>query len=211
MEYNENPRFGKHPSKILQEVFSERPFQIQEPEKAKIIFLGLDANLDKNIEQNELFFNEMIGYFRDGINYWKSNRIHTPMLKDTYKGGGKRYHKQFCKLGFSSKNAEDICFLELLNICTYGRTTENINIFMDMLNASENKEHLNRIRKIFKMENIICISKGVKRIVEGLGFNSIGKNIIYHTHFSGSISNDEIKGIKTKLWEYIKMVYGGTA
>lgn len=43
--------FGKNPSQRLQEAFSERPFQIQEPEKAKIIFLGLDANWDENIEQ----------------------------------------------------------------------------------------------------------------------------------------------------------------
>ena len=37
------------PTLKLQQVFSQRPFQIQEPKKTKIIFLGLDANLDKNI------------------------------------------------------------------------------------------------------------------------------------------------------------------
>ena len=44
--------YGKHPSQKLQEVFSRRPFQLQEPEKAKFIILGLDANWDKDIEKD---------------------------------------------------------------------------------------------------------------------------------------------------------------
>jgi len=204
-ETKKSNEFGKHPSNKLQQIFSQKPFQIQEPEKAKIIFLGLDANLDFDIEQNKLFFNEMIDYFRDGVKYWKLNGIHTPMLKEIYKGNGKRYHKQFCKLGFSSNNAEDICFLELLNICTYGSSKGkgNSKMFMNMLNTPENKNHLNRVRNIFEMDNIICISKGVKKIIDKIGINSNRKNVIEHIHFSGSISNTQINDIRIKLWKYI--------
>jgi len=207
MKNNETKKlneFGKHPSNKLQQIFSQKPFQIQEPEKAKIIFLGLDANLDYDIEQNKIFFNEMIDYFRDGVKYWKENRIHTPMLKDFYNGCGRRYHKQFCKLGFSLNNAKDICFLELLNICTYGSSIgKNSKIFMNMLNASENEKHLNRIKKLFEMDKIICISKGVKKIIEKLGINIYKGNVIEHIHFSGRISNAQINDIKIRLWEYI--------
>jgi len=200
--------FGKHPSEKLQQAFSKKPFQIQEPEKAKIIFLGLDANWDKYIEKKQpLFFNETLEYLKDGIKYWKANCIHTPMLKETYKGDGKRYHTQFRKLGFSCREAEYICFLELLSICTYGSSTKNEKKFMEMVMSPENKEHLERIRKIFKLENIICISKGVERIIkenrDKLGINIHRKNIIPHIHFSGSISNEEINELGKRLWKYL--------
>jgi len=194
--------FGKHPSEKLQQVFSQKPYQIQCPEKAEIIFLGLDANWDKNIERDKSYFEETINYLSNGIKYWKDNGIHTPMLKDTYKGGGRRYHTQFRKLGFLPKDAEKICFLELLSICTYGSSTTNMTMFMDMLKSPENKKHLETIRKIFESENnVICIPKGVKRVIDRLGggFNLRRKNVIIHTHFSGSVSDKELHNLGDKL------------
>jgi len=187
--------FGKHPSKKLQQVFSQNPYQIQKPEKAKIIFLGLDANYEKDIEQNQPYFKETLKYLENGVEYWKSNGFHTPMLNENFNvKDGKRYHKQFRKLGFSPADANKICFLELLNICTYGSSTKNKRMFREMLKSPENKAHLERIRNIFNLDNIICISKGVKRIIENekLCFNLKRKNIIIHTHFSGAISNEDI-------------------
>jgi len=203
LKVSNNIDFGIHPSIKIQQIFTKKPFQIQEPEKAKIIFLGLDANLDIDIEKNEILFNEIIEYFNDGIKYWKMNGYHTPMLKDIYTGNGKRYHRQFCKLGLLPENADNICFLELLNKCTYGNSTKNTNLFMDLLNSSENKEHLIRIKKIFEMENIICISKGVKKILNKLGIKVIRKNIIEHIHFSGSISNAQIFDIRNELNKHL--------
>jgi hypothetical protein len=197
--------FGKHPSKKLQQIFSQRPFQLQEPEKAKIIFLGLDANLDKNIEKCDSFFNDFLEYLNDGVTYWKSNGCHTPMLKSTYTGAGKRFHKQFCKLKFTPNNAGDICFIELLNYCTYGKSTgKNKKSFMEMLLNNENKYHLERIKRLSKIENLICIPKGVKTIIDKLQlFDTNSKKIVVHTHFSGAISNKELCDLGKKLREYL--------
>jgi len=202
--------FGKHPSKKLQEVFKRRPYQIQCPEKAKIIFLGLDANWNKEIKTE--FFKETRNYLEDGVKYWKDNGIHTPMLKEiykwdgkrylknTYKGGGKRYHTQFCKLGFLPKDAEKICFLELLNVCTYGSSTKNMKKFRELLNEN----HLNWIRKIFELDNFICISKTAKEIINELGGFNRTKNIKVHYHFSyRKITDKDIEDIRLELWKYL--------
>ena len=192
--------FGKHESIKLQNIFSKRPFQIQEPEKAKIIFLGLDANIDKDIEKNELFFNEFFDYIQDGVKYWKNNGIHTPMLKTIYRGAGKKYHENFCKLGFTKDNAEDICFIELLNIFTYGNTSKNNKLFMKMLTENSNKEHLNRIKDLVKMNKTICLPKGVNTLINELGlFKTNSDKIIIHTHFSNAISNNELINLGIRL------------
>jgi hypothetical protein len=190
--------------KKLQQIFSQRPFQIQEPEKAKIIFLGLDANSDKDIEKDECFFKEILEYLEDGVKYWKLNGYHTPMLKPDYKGNGRRYHKQFRKLGFSSNNADDICFLELLKYCTYGSSTKNNKLFIERLCDNENKEHLDRIKRLFEIKNIICISKSVKRIIDKMKlFDTDNDKIIIHTHFSGAVTNKDLDDLAKRLLEYI--------
>jgi len=222
MEKTTAPSFGKHSSKKLQQVFSKKPYQIQKPEDAEIIFLGIDANWAKDIkEEQPLFLKETIDYLEDGVKYWKDNGVHTPMLKDiyewdgeryfknTYKGDGKKYHTQFRKLGFLPKDAEKICFLELLSICTYGRSrASNVNedIFDDMLNSAKNKKHLERIRKIFKLENIICIPESVEKIINRLGgFNIHRKNIIHHPHFSSKVFSDkDLHDLRDKLWTYLR-------
>ena len=197
--------YGKHESNELQNLFSKRPFQIQEPEKAKIIFLGLDANICKNIENDNFFYKEFSNYIEDGIKYWKNNEVHTPMLKSEYKGAGKRYHENFSKLGFTKENAEDICFLELLNVLTYGNTSKNLKIFSKMLKENSNKIHLDRIKNLVKMKKIICLSCSVKAFIENIGlFNTFANRIIAHTHFSNAISNNELKNLGNKLKEYIK-------
>jgi hypothetical protein len=197
--------FGIHPSEKLQKIFSKRPFQIQKPEKAKIIFLGLDANLNYDIEKNDkMFFEEMLEYFTDGVKYWKRNEIHTPMLKPCYRGDGKRYHKQFLKLGFTSDNAEDICFIELMKYCTYGNYSKNKRLFKQMLLGNENKSHLDRISNLFKMGKLICIPAGIETFINELSlFNVNNKKIIIHTHFSDAIPNKELFVLGRILKEYI--------
>ena len=192
--------FGKHLSNELQKLFSERPFQIQEPEKAKIIFLGLDANIDENIEKNEMLFNEFLKYFQDGVKYWKENDLHTPMLKSIYNGAGKKYHENFCKLGFTKDNAENICFIELLNVCTYGNTSKNSKLFKELLNRKDNFIHLNRIKNLVDIGKIICIPQGVKTYIDRLKlFDTNNKKIIVHTHFSDAITNKELVELGEKL------------
>jgi len=213
--------FGKHPSKKLQEAF--KGFQIQKPEDAEMIFLGLDANWDKDIEKKEpLFFEETINhYLKDGVQYWIDNGVHTPMLKkDTkqkyiYKGdrrkGGVPYHTRFSRLGFTSDYAEKICFLELLSICTYGNSTkpkENKDKFNTMLKSEENAEHLKKIKEIFKKKDIyICISPSVKEIIDELKYElkfEIEAKVIDIPHFSRhGITNDELEKLGKKLRKFL--------
>ena len=196
--------YGKHPSIILQNIFMEKPYQIQSPENAKIIFLGLDPNLDKNIENDNVLFNEFVKYFSDGIHYWNNNNVHTPMLKPIYKGDGKKYHKNFAKLGFSAKNSEDICFIELLKWFTYGKTSKNNKLFLKMVNDNENKSHLERIRELTNKEKIICISTGVRKVINKIKlFDTFKDNIIIHTHFSDAITNYEIDNLRKKINDYL--------
>ena len=200
---NNDNEFGKHPSKELQTIYSQKPYQMQVPEKAKIIFLGLDANLDKNIEDNKLLFNEFIEYFKDGISYWKMHGFHTPILSKNYKGLGLKYHKSFSKLGITSNYAEKICFMELLNICTYGKSSGKKQ-FLTFLNDTSNKVHLNRIRELANMKKIICISVGVKNYINKLNlFNTDNDNIIIHTHFSNAIKDEELVKLGILLKNYL--------
>jgi hypothetical protein len=198
--------FEPHPSEELQRLYRKRTFQMQIPEKARIIFLGRDANWDKDIDQNECFFNEVKKYLKDGVKYWQKKYIHSPMLIPCYKGEGKRYHTQFCKLEFTYKNAEDICFLELLNYCTCGTSSKNDKIFKEKVSANANKKQRDKIIDLSKKKNIkICIPDGVISIIDELGlFPTNGKNIITHKHFSDAISDEDLQNLKNELHKFLK-------
>jgi len=213
-EYGEHGADGG--SKKLQDVFKPKPWQIQEPEKAKIIFLSYDANWDKDVEdERPEFFKETIEeYLTDGVKYvennWEKNKmIHTPMLKDFYKGGnGRKYHekcqKLFKELDFTLNDVKDVCFLELLNVCTYGNT--NMGKFKNMLRRSENVAHLKKIRKIFESEKFIYTPKGVKNTIikdielKKYDFNT--ENIRDYTHLS-YISSDDFNRLKIELRTFL--------
>lgn len=198
--------FGKHPSAILQKIFMEKPYQLQEPEKANIIFLGRDANFAIDIEKDKLF-NEFLDYLNDGIKYWKTHNYHTPMLSPDYEGDGQRYHKQFRKIGFSSKDAENICFLELVKYPTFGQSSKYESQYMDMVLATENRDHLNRIKKLQKNNDIVIfIPNGLKKVIEKINlFDIASSNLAFHTHFSNAISDYEIGEIgqraRSVLWQ----------
>lgn len=185
--------FMKHPSRELQEIFENKPYQIQEPEKAKFIFLGRDANFDPNIENDESVFEEFKEYLKDGVSYWKTHDYHTPMLGKNYKGDGKRYHIIFHKLDLSSADAENVSFIELIKFPTAGMSSGKKQ-YLDMVLSNENKSHLERIKKIQQNQSsLIFIPKGLVSIISKLQlFNVNSPNIIIHTHFSSCISNDEI-------------------
>lgn len=189
--------FGLHPSKKLQKLFTEKPYQIQEPEKSKIIFLGRDANWDINIEKDPLF-PEFEEYLKNGISYWQTHGYHTPMLSPNYKGDGKTYHRNFKKIGFTSDNAEAICFLELLKFPTYGMSSKYQKEYIRMVLDENNKDHLNRIKKLQQNGKVnFFIPDGLRKYIYELQlFPSNANNVIYHTHFSNAISNEEITRIR---------------
>ena len=186
--------YGKHPSQKLQEVFSRRPFQLQEPEKAKFIILGLDANYDKDLENGKEFFQEILEYFNDGVGYWQKKGFHTPMLNPAYKSKERQpYHRNFAKLGLTSSDAQDICFLELLNVCTYGKTKENIKLFKQFLKSEDNKAHLQRISDLAKDLNkqfYICGTTVAECIRNLKLFDLNAPNVFLGKHLSYAISNE---------------------
>jgi len=210
--------FGEHSSKEgseeLQKIFKRRPWQIQCPRKAKIIFLGYDANWVKNIEENQPFFKETIDYLTNGVEYsknnWEKDNAHTPMLKEFYNEDGKRYHRKlkrlFQELNFSPNEVKDICLLELLNVCTFGMRKQNLREYNRLLRRDENKEHLKLIQELLEQEkeNFICIAKGVRTtIIDELGFNIREKNVKIHTHLSW-ISNNDFDSLKDELLKFLR-------
>lgn len=198
--------FGKHPSKKLQEIFQQRPFQIQEPEKAKVIFLSLDANFDENIEDNSSYFNETLRYLSDGVKYWESENAHTPMMKAYYHGGGKTYHRNFAKLGLTANNAKDICFMELLNVCTFGNSTKCRKEYNELLKLAEKEKHLERISNLAKDKTKLVVIVGAKTkeyIQKKDLFNLNADNIIQCKHFSDAISNEYLYNLGKTIKEYL--------
>lgn len=123
--------FGIHPSLKLMDVFSNQtfPHQGQEPHKAEIIIIGLDANYSPQLSKNSEFFEKILEYHRDGVAFWQKNNIHHPFLLDTYplkkNTGGVPYHRKYTWLGFDSSYAGKVSFIELLPVPTTGRTSEN--------------------------------------------------------------------------------------
>ena len=132
-----------HTSERLKDCFIKKPWQGNNPQKARFLFVGLDANFDKNIETiSPTFFKEEIKtYLDNGAGYWKKRKFHHPFMDSHYKGSGKRYHEIFSSIGFKPDDADLVSFVELLHVPTTGRSK---------LNASDlSLEHLNKLADWF--------------------------------------------------------------
>lgn len=185
-----------HPSKKLNELFQEKPFQGVSPENAKFLFVGLDANYAENIESQKIF-EKVVEYHSDGVSFWQKYKVHRPFLLDEYKGDGKKYHKNFARIGFQEKAANLISFIELLPFPTVGRNKLAIN------DLPEN--HLCKINNWIMNDSAkyIFISSGVANLMRKSGqfywlpekpkefFGNLGifwqkenKIVFSHLHFS---------------------------
>lgn len=124
--------YGIHPSSRLLDAFSDQtfPYQGQEPHKAEIIIIGIDANYSSQLSNNANFFEHILEYHRDGVSFWLENNVHHPFLLESYpfkrNTGGVPYHRKFTWLGLDSNYASKVSFIELLPIPTTGRTSEKI-------------------------------------------------------------------------------------
>lgn len=110
-----------HPSIRLHELFKLKPYQGADPQTARFLFFGLDANYEEKLE-NKWYFTEVENYLIDGVAFWKSNGVHHPFMLPSYKGDGTLYHKQFAKIGFVPKNAPNVSIVELIDLPTFGRS-----------------------------------------------------------------------------------------
>jgi hypothetical protein len=115
-----SPMYQAHPSRELASHFARRPFQGAEPSVATFLFVGLDANYDASIERSPLF-QSVLEYHQDGVAFWRRHGVHHPFLLSQYTGDGRRYHRNFARIGFTSQHAHHVSFVELLHLPTVGR------------------------------------------------------------------------------------------
>lgn len=139
--------FQKHPSETLVNLFKEKPYQGQSPEIAKVIFLSLDANYSEEIT-NHHFFQYILEYQKNGVSFWQKYGVHHPFILNEYpfkrNADGVPFHKRFSKLGLTKEYAENISFLELLNVPTIGKSSNQNAQFNDLVEIT----HLKYIDKI---------------------------------------------------------------
>jgi len=218
--------YGIHPSKELLQLFKERSFQGQQPEKAKVLILGNDANYSPEISEDP-FFQNILDYHSDGVGFWKKTSVHHPFLLPTYpfpkNAGGVPYHRKFSKMGFTSNYAEKFSFIELLNVPTTGNTGSNKAKFYDLMDIEHlewledlifsgskklvllNKTLSTEITKISKdyrvlkkLNNIISTSNTSPILFED------NNTLLYGGYsFSASISNKYINDLSLDIHSFI--------
>ncbi|MET0551179.1 MAG: hypothetical protein ABW002_18135 [Xanthomonas sp.] len=112
--------YTAHPSAALRRHFIARPFQGAAPWDARFLFVGLDANYAPDIERSPIFAG-LVRYHQDGVDFWQRHGLHHPFLLHGYRGDGRRYHRNFARLGFLPQHAAQVSFVELLHLPTVGR------------------------------------------------------------------------------------------
>lgn len=188
-----------HPSQRLNRAFAQRPFQGTTPESATFLFVGLDANYSPTIEQSPIF-TRLLAYLNDGVAFWREFGVHHPFLLPEYRGDGRKYHKTFARIGFTSANATEVCFVELLHVPTYGRS--------NLLPSDLSEDHLRRLNAAIEHGNArhIFIPDRVGRLMRASGMfpwmpkapQATGEDLkVWHRN-----------GEKTVYWHYHFSVYG---
>ena len=215
----ENSIFEKHPSKLLNELYSKRNYQGANPFDAQILFVGRDPNWAFDLETKEMF-NYVSEYLSDGITFWETYNIHHPFLLPNYKGDRKRYHKIFSKLNVESNFASKISFVELIGFPTTGMAKSNNKIFLEYLISAENRKHLIELDKLLNnSEKIIFVAWGLledfkflnretglfRKLAEidkskmNISELNQNENIYIHRHFSDAISNSTLEKMKKEI------------
>jgi len=148
-----------HPDLRLQELFAAKPYQGADPASARFLFFGLDANYAPNLPSQPVY-SEVVSYLEDGVAYWKRTGFHHPFRDPAYRGDGKLYHRRFAEIGFRPEHAEQVSFVELIDVPTSGRSALHGNDFRP--------EHLVRLREwvLGGAARYIFIPPGVARLLE---------------------------------------------
>ena len=219
-------KFQMHPSDKMVELFSKRPFQGQVPEKASIVFLSSDANYSPEIS-NHPFFDHILEYQKDGVAFWKKHRKHHPFLLPTYpfnrNVAGVPFHRNFSKLGLGPEWADQISFLELLDLPTIGNKSEDREAFLQLLSI----DHLKYLESIITggRRKLIFVSSGVLRDIlfisksypvfgwidrrscqTPLDMTINGNRLKEIYHFSSSQIHGQLMGIKFDMAEWAASV-----
>ena len=128
--------FNRHPSRELQSLFEAKPYQGADPSRARFVFFGLDANFAERIDERSCF-TDVCEYLQDGAAFWRKHRVHHPFLLEHYCGDGRLYHVRFSNIAFAVEQADDVSFVELIDVPTFGGSKLRVD---DLLDA-----HLDRL------------------------------------------------------------------
>ncbi len=194
-----------HPNEELNIAFSNKPYQGVAPEEAKYLFIGLDANYDKEIHENKAFA-EIIEYLQDGVKFWEKYGVHHPFLLPIYRGDGQFYHMSFSRIGLGKSHAKDVSFIELVDKPTYGKSNLDV--------SDLNMDHLVRIKKVLEGDVVqyVFIPTSVGNLMKKSGmfpwlpskpkainsslkqWSTVGSaQILWHYHFSVYGKFEEVK------------------
>lgn len=161
--------FVIHPCDDLVRLFAAKPYQGAKPEDSALVFVGLDANYASDIERQPVF-PQIIEYHSNGPKFWLEHGVHHPFLLPSYRGSGRKYHRNFAQIGFNPRQAEKISFVELLAVPTVGRSLLAPDDF--------DRAHLRLLREILFHSNpkSIFVSQAVANLMNRTGafpgFNS---------------------------------------
>ncbi|MEJ5990489.1 hypothetical protein WG902_10860 [Ramlibacter sp. PS3R-8] len=146
----------------LTECFARRPYQGVDPREATLLFVGLDANYDANVERSPTFAS-ILEYHADGAAFWRRYGVHHPFLLPEYRGDGRRYHSTFARIGFEPRHAGLVSFVELMHKPTVGRSKLEVGDF--------DPTHLRNLSFAMREGNAkyIFVSAGVVRLMRMSG------------------------------------------
>jgi hypothetical protein len=188
--------YSVHPSAELNRLFGAKPYQGAPLEAASFLFVGLDANYSPDIDRH-VIFPEIMAYHSDGVSFWRRHGVHHPFLLPGYTGDGQFYHRSFAKIGFESRHADQVSFIELLHLPTCGRNK--------LMPADLDRSHLSRLDDVIVNGSAkhIFIPPTVARLMRlthafpwlpdepeptpgalGVLFRQRAKTIYTHLHFS---------------------------
>jgi hypothetical protein len=224
-----NQEYGIHPSRRLVKLFSEKPYQGVDPARSRVLIIGNDANYSPEITHHA-FFEKIIEYHEDGVDFWKKTGCHHPFVLPDYplhkRKGGVPYHSNFRKMQFTSDDAEFFSFVELLNIPTIGNTGENKDLFFRLLDP----DHLRYLETLIFDGNpkFVLVNQTLARSIRHINkrtgelgelLNAIFRKpapavalesshvTIYNGYsFSASISNEYLAGLSQQIRGYISRV-----
>jgi len=220
-------KFQKHTSDEMVELFSQKPFQGQVPEKSKIIFLSSDANYSPEIS-NHSFFKYILEYQKDSIAFWQKYGCHHPFMLQSFpqefnrNKNGVPFHRNFSKLCLGPEYAVDISFLELLDVPTIGNKSQNREQFFKMVSLNHLRYIENLIlgggHKLFFVSNgvlkDIATIRKIYSVFAWLDITSAserrfsqvinGNRIKGIYHFSSSQIHSQLAEIKSEINEWLK-------
>jgi len=191
--------YDPHPNAALNRAFAARPFQGAEPETAKYLFVGLDANYSPTIEQNAVF-DRVLDYLADGVAFWKAHGVHHPFVLPEYRGDGQKYHRTFATIGFRPEHADHVSFIEMLHVPTAGRS----NLTIDDLD----RVHLLQLNEAIERGSArhIFVPAGVARLMRESSMFPWMPEVPNDT--DGPLKIWRNTGSKTIYWHYHLSVYG---